>query len=276
MLLAQISDTHMLPPGNIAYGVADTAAALKRAVQAINAAKPDLVLHTGDFAHHGAPEAYALAIEILAELKAPYCTIPGNHDDRANMRAAFQDRDWMPEKDRPDGFIHYVVDAGPVVVVALDSVIPKETGGELCAERLAWLDARLTEIDGKPSIVALHHPPFPSGLDGFSKFGLGGADDLAALLGRHRNVLRVIAGHNHRSIVGMCGPVPTVVAPSASYAFAFDTAAGAPLAIAHEPPGVAMHLWQDDILVSHVVPVGDFPPAQPLLKDGKLLLPEAT
>lgn len=277
MLIAQISDTHMLPPGQIAYGIFDTAEMLASAVVALNAAKPDVVIHTGDFAHHGAPEAYALAREILAGLEAPYYAIPGNHDMRANMRTAFKDAAWMPTPDQPDAFIHFVVDEGPVRILALDSMIPGATEGELCAERLAWLEARLDEERDRPTVVALHHPPFPPGLDGFSKSGLGNVDRLAALLGKHSNVVRIIAGHNHRNITGMCGPVPTVVAPSASYPFAFDTSAGAPLAISFEAPGLAFHIWREEIgLMSHSVALTDRPPAKPLLKDGMKLLPDAT
>lgn len=277
MLLAQITDTHMLPPGQLAYGEVDTAIALRAAVKALNASKPDLVLHTGDFAHHGAPEAYALALDILADLDAPFYAIPGNHDDRANMRAAFADTAWMPEKSTPDAFIHYEIDAGPVRILALDSMIPGQGGGELCAARLDWLKARLDEDSARPTIVALHHPPFPSGLDGFSKIGLGNSDLLATLLADYPNVQRVIAGHNHRSITGMCGPVPAVVAPSASYPFAFDTRVGAPLAISFEAPGLAFHLWREDLgMLSHSMAIADIPAPKPLLKNGKLLMPEAT
>ncbi len=277
MLLAQITDTHMLPPGEIAYGVADTEARLRAAVATINAAKPDLVLHTGDFAHKGAPEAYELAQSILADLDAPFYAIPGNHDLRANMRAAFRDTAWMPEKDSPDAFIHYAIDAGPVRILALDSVIPGEAGGELCEARLGWLKARLDEDAETPTMLALHHPPFSSGLDGFSATGLGGVEALAALLQGRSNVVRIVAGHIHRNIVGMCGGVPAVVAPSASYPFAFDTAKGAPLSISFEHPGVGMHLWSAAFgLLSHSVQIGDFERNAPLLKDGKLLRPAST
>lgn len=277
MLLAQITDTHMLPPGEIAYGLADTEARLRAAVAAVNAAKPDLVLHTGDFAHRGALAAYELARSVLADLDAPFYAIPGNHDLRANMRAAFADEAWMPEKASPDAFIHYVIDAGPIRIVALDSVIPDEAGGELCAVRIDWLKARLDEDVETPTVIALHHPPFSPGLDGFSATGLGGADKLAALLQGRGNVVRIIAGHIHRNIVGLCGGVPAVVAPSASYPFAFDTAKGAPLSISFENPGVGMHLWSADFgLLSHSVQIGDFRQNAALLKDGKLLLPAST
>jgi len=167
--------------------------------------------------------------------------------------------------------------ARPIRVIACDSVIPDESNGELCGARLTWLEAALDATADKPVIIAIHHPPFPCGLPGFGATGLGGADVLAGILAGRTNVLRIIAGHNHRTITGMCGPVPACVAPSVSYPFAFDTTAGAPLAIAYEPPGCAMHLWREDIgLLTHTLPIGDFGPATPLLKDGKRLLPTST
>jgi 3',5'-cyclic AMP phosphodiesterase CpdA len=272
MLIAQISDTHMLPPGETAYGVTDTEKALVAAIKTINAANPDFVIHTGDLAHHGAPAAYQLAIDILQDLNAPYCAIPGNHDDRSNMRNAFRETDWMPSFEDPTAFIHYEVDLGELRLIAVDSTIPGETGGELCEERLDWLTATLSAAPDTPTIIALHHPPFPSGLPGFSSYGLTHADKFATLLADQPQVKRIIAGHNHRNIIGMCGPVPTVVGPSASYPFAFDTEAGAPLSISHEAPGVAMHLWRQDLgLLSHCVAIGDFPTPTPVIQAGKVL-----
>lgn len=277
MLIAQISDTHMLPPDEIAYGLVDTAAALERAVEAINAAKPDLVIHTGDFAHHGAPEAYALAQDILTALEAPLYAIPGNHDDRTNMRAAFRSRDWMPTDGPDDAFIHYAFDAGPVRVIALDTTIPGEVDGELCKDRLAWLAAALDEAGDRPTLIALHHPPFTSGLPGFSGQALGGAEDLAALVRARPNVVRLIGGHIHRNIVGTCGGAPCVVGPSASYPFAFDTAPDAALSVSFEPPGVAMHLQQPDgSMLSHTVPIGDWRAPAAMRRGGKRLLPGST
>ncbi|SVE20160.1 uncharacterized protein METZ01_LOCUS473014, partial [marine metagenome] len=60
MFLVQISDTHIDEPDTLVYGHFDTAAALEKAVDAINAMKPgpDLVLHTGDIASHGSLRRY--------------------------------------------------------------------------------------------------------------------------------------------------------------------------------------------------------------------------
>ena len=54
--IAQISDLHIKPPGQLAYGRVDTAKALERCVAALNAFVPD-----GDrwlmVAHHASPVA---------------------------------------------------------------------------------------------------------------------------------------------------------------------------------------------------------------------------
>jgi Icc protein len=105
MILVQITDTHIEEPGNLAYDRFDTAANLRNVVVAINRMNPapDMVLHTGDMAHHGSAERYAYFRSLIADLKAPFYAIPGNHDGRVPFRSAFSDTGWMPS----DGaFLH--------------------------------------------------------------------------------------------------------------------------------------------------------------------------
>src|SRR4051812_46631531 len=98
MLIAQISDLHVMPPGGLAYGFVDTAGLLRAAVAHLNrlVPAPDAVLITGDVAHPGDREAYVLARWMLAPLAMPYFVIPGNHDRRDELRAAFADRGYLP------------------------------------------------------------------------------------------------------------------------------------------------------------------------------------
>ena len=83
MFLVQISDTHIDELGGLVYGHFDTAAALEKAIDAINAMKPgpDLVLHTGDIASRGSVRRYEAFGAIADQLTAPMVLIPGNHDD---------------------------------------------------------------------------------------------------------------------------------------------------------------------------------------------------
>ena len=89
--IAQISDLHIKPPGSLAYGRVDTAAALERCVAALNAfrPRPDFVVISGDLADTPTAEEYQYLKRLLAPLELPFAGIPGNHDSRELMRAAF-------------------------------------------------------------------------------------------------------------------------------------------------------------------------------------------
>jgi Icc protein len=242
-------------------------------VAAINALdpQPDLVVHTGDLVHHGAPAQYAPARAMLDRLRAPYVVIPGNHDAREGFRTCFGDMAWLPQ-DGP--FIQYAVDAGPLRLVCLDTVVPGEPWGALCDVRLAWLAAELAVAPDRPTVVACHHPPLALGLTASTKVGLDtGGPEFAAILGRHPQVQRLICGHAHRPIAGSFGGRPAWVAPATCYQFVADMSAERLLALNREPPGYAVHAWVDDPvagpgLVTHCIPVGDFGAPIALMRGG--------
>ena len=71
MLLAQISDLHVVAKGKKFYDRIDTPAFLVRAVAHLNALdpRPDLVWITGDLVDQGSPAEYAHLRDILAGLQ---------------------------------------------------------------------------------------------------------------------------------------------------------------------------------------------------------------
>src|ERR1700758_2588071 len=93
VLIAQISDLHIKPPGTLAYGRVDTAQALARCIATLNALDPapDFVVISGDLADTPNVEEYDHLKRLLAPLKLPFAGIPGNHDSRELLRAAFPD-----------------------------------------------------------------------------------------------------------------------------------------------------------------------------------------
>ena len=189
MLMAQITDTHIKPEGVLAYGRVDTAPYLARAVEHLVALKPrpDLVLATGDLVDSGRPDEYRRLHDLLAPLPMPVYLIPGNHDDRDALAAAFADHAYMP---RGGGFIQYVVEGYPVRLIALDTLVAGEVGGLLCAERLGWLAARLAEAPDRPTVIFMHHPPFDTGIARMDAHGLANARKFADVVGRHRHAFR--------------------------------------------------------------------------------------
>jgi 3',5'-cyclic AMP phosphodiesterase CpdA len=269
MLLAQISDMHIKPQRRLAYGIVDTATMLERCVAAIGALKqrPDAVIATGDLVDLGRPEEYGLLREILAPLSMPLYLLPGNHDERGALRAAFPEhaylRQWAP-------FVQYAIDDHALRIVALDTVIPGQGGGALCAERLAWLDRTLAASD-RPTLVALHHPPFATGIGHMDRLALADPDALAQVIRRYPQVERVIAGHLHRPISCRYAGTVASVCPSSAHQVALDLAADAADHFVLEPPAFQLHLQTASGLVTHTAYVDDYPGPYPFRDGGRLI-----
>ncbi|MCX8003546.1 MAG: phosphodiesterase [Burkholderiaceae bacterium] len=258
MLLAQISDLHIKAGRALAYGVVDTATMLERCVQTLLALpqRPDAVVVTGDLVDAGRPDEYGLLRELLAPLTRclPVYLLPGNHDDRAALRAAFPDHDYLRQW---EPFVQYAIEEHPLRLLALDTVVPGEAGGALCGQRLAWLERALAVSD-RPTVVALHHPPFATGIGHMDRLALADAPRLAAMLRRHPHVVRVIAGHLHRPIMCAFGGTVASVCPSPAHQVALDLSTEAPAYFVLEPPAFHLHVQTDSGLVTHTGYVGRF------------------
>ena len=96
--------------------------------------------------------------------------MPGNHDERGALRAAFTDNVELGAGASCD----YAVDIGAIRLVALDTLVDGEPGGSLSPSQLAWLDASLAEQPDTPTIVAVHHPPFVTGITWMDEMGIRG------------------------------------------------------------------------------------------------------
>jgi 3',5'-cyclic AMP phosphodiesterase CpdA len=195
MIIAQISDTHILARRSDDPLGACRAEDLRRCIADINNQAVDAVIHTGDSVQHGTVEEYEHLRAILAPLKAPLFLTPGNRDSQTALRAAFEDLGYFP----PDGeLLHYTVEHYPVRLVALDSVAAGERKGVYGPQRLAWLQKTLASEPDKRTILFIHHPPFD-----IAEHYRGGyrrpqdAEDLAALVSRHPQVERLLCGHVH-------------------------------------------------------------------------------
>lgn len=255
MLILQITDTHIKLPGKLAYKKVDTAAMLRACVAEVATIdpRPDVILLTGDLVDLGRPEEYAHLKSILAPLKAPIYAIPGNHDERDAMRAAFREEGYLPAS----GFLNYAVDKWPLRLIGLDTVIPMQGGGELDAERLAWLDAALAQKPSAPTVVMMHHPPFLTAIRHMDRIGLKGRDGFAAIMAKHSQVQAILCGHLHRTIQAVVGGRRATTCPSPAHQVALDLRPDGPSAFRMEPPGYMLHLWRDGVLVSHTAVLGE-------------------
>ncbi|BBD08069.1 phosphodiesterase [Desulfovibrio ferrophilus] len=249
MLIAQISDFHISASG-VAYGQADTNAALKRAVAHLNALvpAPDAVIITGDVADAGNPDAYAMAARILSDLDAPFWMVPGNHDQRDNLREAFPDHDYLSGQ-CAEARACFVEDRFPLRLLGLDTLLPGAHSGGVDKRTLVWLESALS--DGKPTVVFMHHPPFPVGIGNMDAEPFRLADELEGVIRRFPNVLRVCCGHMHRPVLRGFGGTLACIAPSVSMQLVLDLTQQAPSQFVMEPGGLALHLYE---------PLGGRPP----------------
>ena len=271
-LACQISDLHIKRPGRLSYRKVDCAGMLERCVQEILRLpqRPDCVIATGDLADFGRPDEYAHLRTLLAPLPMPVYLIPGNHDERGALREAFADhsylRQWPP-------FVQYAIEDWPLRIVALDTLIPGQGGGELCEQRLAWLDRTLAEQPARPTLIIMHHPPFPTLIGHMDEQGLlrGGAA-LAGIVSRHPQVERVLCGHVHRPIQVRFGGTLASTCPSPAHQVALDLAPDANSAFRMEPPGFQLHAWKPGFgVISHTAFVGDFAGPFPFSEGGRLI-----
>jgi 3',5'-cyclic AMP phosphodiesterase CpdA len=251
MIIGHLSDLHVVLPGTRLFGVLDTHTAAIDAVRHLGALTPgpDAVIVTGDLTGHAQPDEYAAARQVLDQLAVPYFVIPGNHDRRDGLLAAFPGHAWSTDS----GFIQYAVDDFPVRLVAMDSLEEGHDEGCLCPERLAWLDFTLASASDQPTVLLVHHPPIRSGVWWMDTAGLAGAGELAVVLDRHPQVGLVACGHIHRSISGMIGRARVAVAPSPAFAVHLNLEQEEPPRAAREPGACLVHAYRDRQFVTHTL-----------------------
>lgn len=278
--LAQITDLHIREPGRLAYGRLDTAPYLRRCVQALLALRqrPHAVVLTGDLTDFGRAAEYAHLAELLAPLEGtlPLYLMPGNHDDRDQLRRVFAHHPHLADTaDGSNDFLQYTVPIGAdgLQLVCLDTVEPGKSGGRLCDARLRWLDQTLARLPDRPVVVAMHHPPFETLIGHMDGIGLTeGGEAFAAILSRHPQVQRVICGHLHRSIVTQVGGRLVSTAPSPAHQVCLDLSPDAASAWTLEPPGFHIHAWSGrGSLVTHVAAIGEFAGPFPFHDGGQLI-----
>lgn len=234
-ILAQISDMHVR-----ADDVGGNAERLKRALKQAGDYRAQAILLTGDLVNDERPEEYAALAAALADAPAPVFLLPGNHDNRENLRAAFAAHRYLPKH----GPLSYAIDDFPVRVVAVDQIVPGATHGDFTREQAAWLDATLKDVTYKPTIVALHHPPFLTHDRLFDRIGLEHDELFASVIARHPQVTRIVCGHRHRAVIGQIAHAPVVVCPATAYVYGVSLHEDQPIGVrTNEAPGWMLHVW---------------------------------
>lgn len=188
LVLVQITDSHLLAdPEESLLGV-NTDHSLSGVIDDIKRREKhiDLLLATGDIAQDGSAEAYQRFLQHVACLDAPLYGLPGNHDDRGNLRAVWQER------------TDPVFDLGNWRIVMLDSSVPGSNAGHLADSELAMLEAAAIQAHDRHVLVAVHHNPVPMGCGWLDTMTIDNGDALIASIEKLPNVRCLLWGHVHQ------------------------------------------------------------------------------
>lgn len=254
MIIAQLSDSH------IKDGTDEPTKRLAAAVAHLLRlpAPPDVVIISGDCTDTGSASEYAVFRETLRPLTMPVYAVPGNHDHRAQLRAVMGEQGIRHLAE----FVQYVVDdAGPVRLIGLDTLLPGQDGGLLDDNRLNWLSDRLVEAPERPTLIFMHHPPFPTGLYAYEQMNLAGAAEFAELVARHPQVERIVAGHVHGGITRRFAGTIAQTCPSTLHQLLPDSREKRRLHVSIEPAAVLLHIWDDAAgLLTYTSTIGQHSP----------------
>ena len=247
VLIAQLTDTHVVAWDTDTRLYVDNNARTASAVAMLNreTPAPAAVVITGDLANDAGADEYDALVELLAPLEIPVLPLPGNHDDRALMRAAFDDFDW-----EDTGHLSWVRVVDGVRVVGLDTTRPGQHGGEFDDERATWLDRVLAESHDGATLLAMHHPPFVTGIRWMDDAGFVGLDAFVEIVARSR-IDRIMCGHLHRPMGSAVGGAPVQVGMSTVQHVALDLAPAATVSIVRDPVGYQLHRVDGTAVVTH-------------------------
>lgn len=255
MLIVQLSDIHILraPARNQAI-LADNAARLERTIRFIKTLNPlpDIAVISGDLSHEGDAEDYRYCRSLLSELPCPYLVIPGNHDDRTLVRDTFPLTGHADET-----YYQFEEDRFPLHIVCLDTLETGKVGGELCAERLNWIEETLARST-KPSLLVMHHPPYQFGLQYNADMACTrGIERLEQIVKENGNVVGVLCGHLHIATQTTWAGVSASTIPSVAPGFSLEIARSILAGWHNSSPAIGLHIYRDGALTTHVVPVDD-------------------
>ena len=256
--IIQISDPHIVPDGQLAYGKVNTKEALISCVETINRIIPeigpvDMVIVTGDLTDFGTCEEYEIFRDIMADLLIPYQAIPGNHDNVTEMRKSFSDQHWMPKS----GPINWTVNFDQMAIIGLDTNVNGKPYGQLAETTLDYLKEKLKNLNQKPVIVAVHHPPIFTGIKKMDDNNLRESKRLKTLLSGYQGELKLVCGHLHRNISKKFGDVICQIAPGTSHAVSLDFRNNVPNCLIKEPSAFLIHEIRSGIL-THNLFIGQF------------------
>ena len=237
----------MLDPQNQNEPWVDNNGRLAQAIDSLNGERPrpDLVVATGDLTNNGEPAELAELQRLLEPLELPLMVLPGNHDDHEAFRTGF-DMPWAA-----DDHMSWTLDLDELVLVGLDITVPGQLYGRFDEVKEQWLQRVLGRAVGRPTLIAMHHPPFATGITAMDKTMVRGADAFLELVSAHPHVKRIICGHIHRPVVANLAGVTASVCLSTVHHIGLNLTPDAPIEVIRDPAGYQLHQYNGRSWITH-------------------------
>ncbi|SMM98173.1 3',5'-cyclic-nucleotide phosphodiesterase [uncultured Candidatus Thioglobus sp.] len=203
--LLQISDCH-IDDVEQSIGV-NSHQNLSLVVDKITQLEADALLISGDLSHYGSLNSYKKLKQLLAPIDTDLFVIAGNHDDKNNLSAVFNEN------------LFTLFTLGKWDIISVDSVQAGQTSGYLTKQVLLDLEARLTQSTAEYILLVLHHPIVSMQSTWDDTLSLENPQDLFAILTKHSNIQAVLFGHAHQSAEFKKNGLRIIACPSTAVQF---------------------------------------------------------
>lgn len=245
--ITQITDLHLGSDKSETLGGVTTFDSFQSVLRAteVQGRGDNLLLLTGDIAGDCEPEAYTLLNQSLVEAQKQALWLPGNHDDIEAMKANLGDYPHVR-----------TFETGSWGILLLDSSKPNSPGGHISDQELRLAEQGLSQLAGRPVLVAMHHSPVLVNSQWIDKQQIDNQQKLYQILQAHGNVKAVVTGHVHQHHDSLWGNIPVYSTPSSCVQFEKYSV---DFALSDHPPGYRwLDLYADGSLKTGVEFVTDF------------------
>lgn len=217
MQVVQVTDLHLFAdPGAELKGVV-TRDAVRRVLKEVHQRCPDCdyLILTGDLAHDEVQPTYVALREMLGDWVQRCRMVPGNHDNRAAMRAVFPEV--VPAG---EGSLWFDEPAGSWRLIGLDSHVPGEVPGRIAKEQLDWLAEQLQRQSDCPTALFVHHPAVEVGSPWIdNNILLQDPERFIDMVKSSPQVRLICIGHIHQEFTSRIGKAHLHATPAASVQF---------------------------------------------------------
>jgi len=232
--------------------------------------RPTAIIASGDLVDRGEAREYVELKKVFADFtEIPIYLGMGNHDLRKPFLQEFLNHSAATRYEvDPNGFIQYEVDFGDIRLVMLDTLDEGKENGAFCKKRAGWLKRTLGRNAGKPTMIALHHPPVASGIQWMdAREKQDWKKTLAGAVKGRKQVRTMMCGHLHRTFHAPFAGQTISASPATSIQLTLNLTDvdlykpdGREILV-EEPAGFALHMWDKGVLTTHTCVAPAFPSA---------------